>query len=43
MMKNALLFYRKLVAELHKMGFEINPHDPFVANKMVNGTQMTVR
>jgi hypothetical protein len=43
MMKSALLFYRKLVAELHNMGFEINPYDPCVANKMVNGTQMTVR
>jgi hypothetical protein len=43
MMKSALLFYRKLVAELLNMGFEINPYDPCVANKMVNGTQMTVR
>ncbi len=43
MMKIALLFYRKLVAELRDMGFEINPYDPCVANKMVNGTQMTVR
>ncbi len=43
MMKSTLLFYRKLVAELHDMGFEINPYDPCVANKMVNGTQMTVR
>ncbi len=42
-MKSALLFYRKLVAELLNMGFEINPYDPCVANKMVNGTQMTVR
>jgi hypothetical protein len=32
-----------LVAELHNIGFEINPYDPCVANKMVNGTQMTVR
>ena len=43
MMKNALLFYRKLVSELKQMGFEINPYDPCVANKMVNGTQMTIR
>ncbi len=28
MMKSALLFYRKLVLELKKMGFEINPYDP---------------
>jgi hypothetical protein len=25
------------------MGFEINPYDPCVGNKTVNGTQMTVR
>jgi hypothetical protein len=43
MMKSALLFYRKLVSELKQMGFEINPYDPCVANKMVNGTQMTIR
>jgi len=43
MMKSALLFYRKLVSELQEMGFEINPYDPCVANKMVNGTQMTIR
>ncbi len=36
MMKSVLLFYRKLVLELKKMGFEINPYEPCVANKMVN-------
>ena len=36
-MKSALLFYRKLVSELREMGFEINPCDPCVANKMING------
>ena len=25
------------------MGFEVNPYDPCVANKMVNGHQMTIR
>jgi hypothetical protein len=25
------------------MGFEINPYDPCVANKMVNGMQITIR
>jgi hypothetical protein len=43
MMKSALLFHRKLVSELGEMGFEINPYDPCVANKMVNGTQITIR
>ncbi len=43
MMKSALLFYRKLISELKGMGFEVNPYDPCVANKMINGSQMTVR
>jgi hypothetical protein len=43
MMKSTLLFYRKLVSELQEMGFEINPYNPCVANKMVNGTQLMVR
>ncbi len=43
MMKSALLFYRKLIKELKEMGFEINPYDPCVVNKVVDGTQMTVR
>ena len=25
------------------MGFEISPYHPCVSNKMVNGTQMTIR
>ncbi len=43
MMKSALLFYKKLVGELQSMGFEINPYNPCIANKMVNGSQMTIR
>jgi hypothetical protein len=43
MMKSALLFYRKLVGELRVMGFELNPYDPCVANKLVDGHQMTVQ
>ena len=43
MMKSALLFYRKLIKEQKEMGFEINPYDPCMANKLVEGNQMTVR
>ncbi len=43
MMKSTLLFYRKLISELKGMGFEINPYDPCVVNKMISGSQMTVR
>jgi hypothetical protein len=42
MMKSALLFYRKLVADLTLLGFTINPYDPCVANKIINGKQMTI-
>ncbi len=43
MMKSALLFYRKLISELKEMGFEVNPYDSCIVNKMVNGSQMMVR
>ena len=42
LLRSALLFYLKLVKDLSDYGFEINPYDPCVANKMVNGSQMTV-
>ena len=42
MMKSALLFYRKLVADLSSLGFKINPYDPCVANKIINGKQITI-
>ena len=42
MIKAALLFYRKLRKDLETKGFKINPYDICVANKMVNGKQLTV-
>jgi hypothetical protein len=42
MMKSALLFYCKLVANLKLLGYKINPYDPCVANKMINGQQMSI-
>ena len=42
MLRVALLFYRKLRADLEDMGFEVNPYDPCVANKIVNGSQCTI-
>ncbi len=41
-MKSALFFYRKLVADLRSIGFELNPYNPCVANKMIDGHQMTI-
>jgi hypothetical protein len=34
--------YHKFTKSLTSFGFEINPYDPCVANKTVNGTQMTI-
>jgi len=43
LMRASLLFYRKLRKELEDYGFEINPYDPCVANKMsTSGKQMTI-
>jgi hypothetical protein len=42
MMISSLLFYRKLSADLVKYGFQLNPYDPCVANKLVNTQQLTV-
>ena len=41
-MKAALLFYLKFVNNLKSIGFELNPYDPCVANKIVDGAQLTV-
>ena len=41
-LQSALLFYRKLRSELEAYGFTVNPYDPCVANKMINGKQTTV-
>jgi hypothetical protein len=41
LLRNALLFYQKLVGDLEKNGFVLNPYNPCVANKVINGKQMT--
>jgi hypothetical protein len=42
LLKSALLFYRLLVGNLSNNGFVLNPYDPCVANKVIDGQQMTV-
>lgn len=42
MLESALLFYLKLLDDLTKAGFKLNPYDPCVANKTVAGKQLTV-
>ena len=36
------MFYQKLRKDLEDQGFEVNPYDPCVANKMINGSQFTI-
>ena len=42
MLRVALLFYKRLRSDLENKGFEVNPYDPCVANKVVNGCQKTI-
>ena len=42
MIQSALMFYQKLRKDLEEYGFKVNKYDPCVANKMVNGKQLTV-
>ena len=42
MLVSAMLFYHKLTKALLSYGFKLNPYDLCVANKMVNGEQLTV-
>ena len=37
-----LLYYRKFTKSLTEVGFKINPYDPCVANKIIDGQQMTI-
>jgi hypothetical protein len=41
-LKAALLFWKLLSSKLQSWGFEINPYDPCVANKLINGKQCTI-
>ena len=41
-LRSALLWYELYSNKLKKMGFELNPYDICVANKMVNGKQCSI-
>jgi hypothetical protein len=41
-LRAALLFWQRLSEQLKEWGFEINPYDWCVANKMINGKQCTI-
>ena len=38
----SLLYYKKFVRDIQSIGFELNPYDPCVANRMVGGKQHTI-
>ena len=40
--ESALLWYNLWKSTLESMGFEINPYDRCVGNKMINGSQCTI-
>ena len=42
MMQASLWFYKKFCKDLQQEGYKMNPYDPCVANKMINGKQHTV-
>ena len=42
MLRAALLFYKRVKSDLDDRGFVVNPYDPCVANKMIDGSQITV-
>ena len=43
MLVASLLWYKQFKGDLEKVGFKFNPYDPCVANKTIEGKQMTVR
>jgi hypothetical protein len=42
MIQSSLLFYKKFRKDLEGIGFKVNPYDPCVANRIVNGKQHTI-
>ena len=41
-MQSAILWYETFVTKLKGAGFKLNPYDPCVANKQMNGSQCTI-
>ena len=42
MLISSLLYYKKFRKDIESIGFKVNPYDPCVANRYVNGKQHTV-
>jgi len=41
-LKSSRLFWQKLTNDLKQMDFEVNPYDTCMANKIIDGSQMTI-
>ena len=41
-MRAVLLYYQHFMANIHGISFKLNLYDPCVANKMVDGNQLTL-
>ena len=39
---SGLLFYKKFRKSIESIGYKVNPYDPCVANKMIEGKQHTL-
>ena len=42
MLQAALLWYKKFRKDIESIGFQVNPYDPCVANRIIDGKQHTV-
>ena len=42
MLQSSLLYYKKFRKDIEGIGFKVNPYDPCVANRIVNGKQHTI-
>jgi replication fork clamp-binding protein CrfC len=42
MLQALLLFYKKLRKDLEEISFKVNPYDPCVAHRIINGKQLTI-
>jgi len=42
MLMSGLLFYKKFRKSIEEIGYEVNPYDPCVANKIIDGKQHTL-
>lgn len=42
MLKSSLLYYKSFVDNIKQIGFELNPYDCCVANRMINGNMQTI-